>query len=220
MGIPLTIETASLGMGNSLILMVMALVVFGPRRLPEIGRKLGKLMYEFRKASNDFKFQMEEELRNAEESDRQKREEAERLQTLTLAPPEPAPTAEPESAANVHVLEAGTDASGETAATTTESPDPYKGAYPYQTGRETSEETSAQIQSEEPIAAAPETAEIAAPITDSATPEADLATPVTDVKQASETDAAVNAAVAQTPAEKETTVAETNAPAESAVHNG
>ena len=82
MGIPLTIETANLGMADSLILMVMALVVFGPRRLPQIGRQIGKLMYEFRKASNDFKFQMEEELRSAEEADRRKQED-ERLKTLT-----------------------------------------------------------------------------------------------------------------------------------------
>ena len=65
----------TLGMTDSLILMVMALVVFGPRRLPQIGRQIGKLMYEFRKASNDFKFQMEEELRNAEEADRRKKED-------------------------------------------------------------------------------------------------------------------------------------------------
>jgi sec-independent protein translocase protein TatB len=71
----------TLGMSDSLILMVMALVVFGPRRLPQIGRQIGKLMYEFRKASNDFKFQMEEELRNSEESDRRKKEE-ERLRSL------------------------------------------------------------------------------------------------------------------------------------------
>jgi len=62
MGTP-PIQIANLGMADSLILMVMALVVFGPRRLPQIGRQIGKLMYEFRKASNDFKFQMEEELR-------------------------------------------------------------------------------------------------------------------------------------------------------------
>src|SRR5260370_935091 len=62
-------------MGDLIILMIMALVVFGPRRLPEIGRQIGKLMYEFRKASNDFKFQMEEELRNAEEAERRKKEE-------------------------------------------------------------------------------------------------------------------------------------------------
>ncbi len=42
---------------------------------PQIGRQIGKLMYEFRKASNDFKFQMEEELRNSEEAERRKKEE-------------------------------------------------------------------------------------------------------------------------------------------------
>jgi sec-independent protein translocase protein TatB len=82
---PPPIETANLGMADSLILMVLALVVFGPRRLPQIGRQIGKLMYEFRKASNDFKFQMEEELRNAEDADRRKREEAERQRRLALA---------------------------------------------------------------------------------------------------------------------------------------
>jgi sec-independent protein translocase protein TatB len=85
MGTP-PIEMANLGMADSLILMVMALVVFGPRRLPQIGRQIGKLMYEFRKASNDFKFQMEEELRTSEEADRRKKEE-ERLKALTLAAP-------------------------------------------------------------------------------------------------------------------------------------
>jgi sec-independent protein translocase protein TatB len=77
---------ANLGMADSLILMVMALVVFGPRRLPQIGRQIGKLMYEFRKASNDFKFQMEEELRTAEDADRRKKEE-ERLRALALTTP-------------------------------------------------------------------------------------------------------------------------------------
>lgn len=74
-------------MADSLIVMVLALVLFGPRRLPQIGRQIGKLMYEFRKASNDFKFQMEEELRASEEADRRKREEAERQRTLALNPP-------------------------------------------------------------------------------------------------------------------------------------
>jgi sec-independent protein translocase protein TatB len=91
---PLTIEYASLGMADSLILMVMALVVFGPRRLPQIGRQIGKLMYEFRKASNDFKFQMEEELRSAEEADRRQKEE-ERLRAMALVAPSPAPAALP-----------------------------------------------------------------------------------------------------------------------------
>jgi sec-independent protein translocase protein TatB len=87
---PPPIELGSLGMADSLILMVLALVVFGPRRLPQIGRQIGKLMYEFRKASNDFKFQMEEELRLSEDADRRKKEEAERARNLALNPPAPA----------------------------------------------------------------------------------------------------------------------------------
>ncbi|MDR3799343.1 MAG: twin-arginine translocase TatA/TatE family subunit [Terracidiphilus sp.] len=79
--------TANLGMADTLILMVLALVVFGPRRLPQIGRQIGKLMYEFRKASNDFKFQMEEELRQSEEADRRQKEEAERQRALAASPP-------------------------------------------------------------------------------------------------------------------------------------
>ena len=99
MGIPPIIETANLGMADSLILMMMALVVFGPRRLPQIGRQIGKLMYEFRKASNDFKFQMEEELRTAEDADRRKKEE-ERLKTLAMAPEQPKLSA-PEAVAHL-----------------------------------------------------------------------------------------------------------------------
>jgi sec-independent protein translocase protein TatB len=83
MGTPAPIELSTIGMADSLILMVLALVVFGPRKLPQIGRQIGKLMYEFRKASNDFKFQMEEELRLAEESDRKQKEEAQRQKALT-----------------------------------------------------------------------------------------------------------------------------------------
>jgi len=78
-------------MADSLILMVMALVVFGPRRLPQIGRQVGKLMYEFRKASNDFKFQMEEELRLAEEAERRTKEEAQRQLVASQPAPEAAP---------------------------------------------------------------------------------------------------------------------------------
>jgi sec-independent protein translocase protein TatB len=81
MVMPPPIQVASLGFENSILLMVLALVVFGPRRLPEIGRRIGKIMYEVRKASNDFKFQMEEELRTAEDADRRKKE-AERLSAL------------------------------------------------------------------------------------------------------------------------------------------
>jgi sec-independent protein translocase protein TatB len=95
MGAPPTIELGSLGMADSLILMVLALVVFGPRRLPQIGRQIGKLMYEFRKASNDFKFQMEEELRLAEEADRRKKEEEQRKQLPASQAPQESVSATP-----------------------------------------------------------------------------------------------------------------------------
>jgi sec-independent protein translocase protein TatB len=98
MGITPQIELSSLGMADSLILMVLALVVFGPRRLPQIGKQIGKLMYEFRKASNDFKFQMEEELRLAEEAERRKKEEAQRQQ---VAASQPALEAAPEAVQGV-----------------------------------------------------------------------------------------------------------------------
>ncbi len=83
-----TIQVASIGIPDTMFLMVLALIVFGPRRLPEIGRQIGKLMYEFRKVSNEFKFQMEEELRASEEAARQ-----EKLKAASVVTPEmlPAP---------------------------------------------------------------------------------------------------------------------------------
>jgi sec-independent protein translocase protein TatB len=72
-GFPLApVRLATFGVGDTLMIVVIALIVFGPKRLPEISRQVGKLLYEFRKASNDFKFQIEEELRAAEQSERQK----------------------------------------------------------------------------------------------------------------------------------------------------
>jgi sec-independent protein translocase protein TatB len=112
---------ANISMADTIILMVLALVVFGPRRLPQIGRQIGKLMYEFRKASNDFKFQMEEELRQAEEADRRKKEEAERQRALAAAPP--APQLEPPAASAVESAPA-------TPETPSESPYPGETTYP------------------------------------------------------------------------------------------
>ena len=84
------IQIASLGIADSFILVVMALVVFGPRRLATIGRQVGKMMYQFRKISNDFKFQIEEEMRVSEEAERRK---------LEPLPPTP-PSAPSEAAAS------------------------------------------------------------------------------------------------------------------------
>jgi TatA/E family protein of Tat protein translocase len=56
---------------DTIFIFGLALVIFGPKKLPEIGRQLGKLVAEFRRASNEFKMQIEEELRSAEQADRQ-----------------------------------------------------------------------------------------------------------------------------------------------------
>lgn len=103
--VSMPIQTANISMADSLILMVLALVVFGPRRLPQIGRQIGKLMYEFRKASNDFKFQMEEELRQAEEADRRKQEEERQRQRALEAPPQESVSADPQIVNAVEVPE-------------------------------------------------------------------------------------------------------------------
>ena len=58
---------------DSIFLFVLALLLFGPKKLPMLARELGKWVGEFRRASNEFKMQMEEELRLAEQEDRQKK---------------------------------------------------------------------------------------------------------------------------------------------------
>jgi TatA/E family protein of Tat protein translocase len=49
----------TLGGPEVLLLLVLALIVFGPRKLPEIGKSMGRMLAEFRKASNDFKRTLE-----------------------------------------------------------------------------------------------------------------------------------------------------------------
>lgn len=53
----------SLGVPEILLIFVVVLVVFGPRRIPEIGRMLGKALGEFRKATDDIKNTIEREVR-------------------------------------------------------------------------------------------------------------------------------------------------------------
>ena len=52
----------SLGMPEILIILIIALIVFGPRKLPELGKTLGKSLAQFRRASEDFKRQWEDEV--------------------------------------------------------------------------------------------------------------------------------------------------------------
>jgi len=51
-----------LGMPEVLLILVIALIVFGPRKLPELGKSMGQAMFQFRKASDDFKRTWEQEV--------------------------------------------------------------------------------------------------------------------------------------------------------------
>jgi TatA/E family protein of Tat protein translocase len=52
----------SLGIPELLLIFVVALIVFGPKRLPEIGKTLGKAMGAFKQATDDFKNTIEREV--------------------------------------------------------------------------------------------------------------------------------------------------------------
>ncbi|WP_396624036.1 TatA/E family twin arginine-targeting protein translocase [Luteitalea sp.] len=60
----------SLGMPELVIIFVIALIVFGPRKLPELGKSLGKSLAEFKRASNELRNSLEEEIRVEEEKER------------------------------------------------------------------------------------------------------------------------------------------------------
>lgn len=62
----------SLGMPELLIIGVVALIVFGPRKLPELGRSLGKSLQEFRRATNELKHTLDEEISIEERKEERK----------------------------------------------------------------------------------------------------------------------------------------------------
>lgn len=59
----------SLGMQEIIIIFVLALIIFGPRKLPELGKSLGRSLAEFRKASNELRQTWEEEVRLEKEKE-------------------------------------------------------------------------------------------------------------------------------------------------------
>ena len=55
-----------IGVPELIIIFIVALIVFGPKKLPELGKSLGKGLAEFRKASNELKSTIEQEVRSIE----------------------------------------------------------------------------------------------------------------------------------------------------------
>jgi TatA/E family protein of Tat protein translocase len=88
-----------LSIPHMIVVFVIVLVVFGPQKLPELARGLGKLMAEFRKASTDFKSAFEEEMRDLERQAREvERRKAEATAASAAAQTQPATLATPSGA--------------------------------------------------------------------------------------------------------------------------
>jgi len=86
----------SLGMQELIVIFILALIVFGPRKLPELGKTVGKGLAEFKKASNELKQTWEDEVRLDKEKeevseilDEGKETVSEILKDSTASPPEP-----------------------------------------------------------------------------------------------------------------------------------
>jgi sec-independent protein translocase protein TatB len=106
-----------LSIPHMIVVFIVVLVVFGPQKLPELARGLGKLMAEFRKASTDFKTAFEEEMRDLERqallAERKKAADAaaaapaaEPIQPATTATPSDTETPSSEGPAELRATEA------------------------------------------------------------------------------------------------------------------
>ena len=84
-----------LSIPHMIVVFVIVLVVFGPQKLPELARGLGKLMAEFRKASTDFKSAFEEEMRDLERQAREVERKKQALLAEANAALQPATLASP-----------------------------------------------------------------------------------------------------------------------------
>ena len=69
----------SVGVPELIIIFTIALIIFGPRKLPELGKSLGRSINEFKRASNELKSTLEEEVRLDEQ----------RTRTASAAPAQP-----------------------------------------------------------------------------------------------------------------------------------
>lgn len=58
-----------IGMPEMIVILVIALIVIGPHKLPELAKSLGKGLAEFKKASEDFQRNVQEESRKSEEKE-------------------------------------------------------------------------------------------------------------------------------------------------------
>ncbi|MGH2657012.1 MAG: Sec-independent protein translocase protein TatB [Actinomycetota bacterium] len=79
----------SLGFGEILIILILALVIFGPRRLPEMGRTIGRSMRELRRATSDIRTELESDIDPPGETLEQRRRRLAARKAENEDPPEP-----------------------------------------------------------------------------------------------------------------------------------
>jgi len=65
---------------DTVVLFILALLLFGPKKLPQIARQVGKALGEFKRASNEFKAQIESEISQLEFEEKKKEQEQEQQQ--------------------------------------------------------------------------------------------------------------------------------------------
>jgi TatA/E family protein of Tat protein translocase len=81
-----------LGFGELILIFIAALLVFGPKKLPELGKSLGKGLREFTKAKDELKSKWEEELKDVERSTEEVKHTFEEAKTgLDMTTPEEPP---------------------------------------------------------------------------------------------------------------------------------
>jgi TatA/E family protein of Tat protein translocase len=87
----------SVGVPELIIIFTIALIIFGPRKLPELGKSLGKSLAEFKRASNELKSTLEDEIRLEDQRSAQRATEPTIHTPPTYAAPKPV---EPEAVAD------------------------------------------------------------------------------------------------------------------------
>jgi len=143
-----------LSLPHLVVLFVIALMIFGPQKLPELARMLGKATAEFRKMTNDFRFALEDEVRELDRQTRIREEEVAAAARAAQTPvPMPSVAAAPEGAVP-------RDASAATATAVDVEPweaeshhDPLSGA---SLPPQTSSDPATSHTSSEPVSAPPE----------------------------------------------------------------
>ncbi|MBI5189502.1 MAG: TatA/E family twin arginine-targeting protein translocase [Nitrospirae bacterium] len=93
----------NLGMPELIVIFVVALLVFGPKKLPELGKSLGRAMHEFKRSSNEFKESLESEVGTAEIREQLLREQKDIQESLIGKQAEPSTAAPAEAKAETPV---------------------------------------------------------------------------------------------------------------------